>query len=62
LIAEASEPDEWMNTIEYIALFKGVRYSEGAEHPTVSYTPVSHSIKKRYIPFKGLEFRAICSS
>ena len=33
----------------YTALFKGVRYSEGAEHPAVPHIPVSHSIEKRYI-------------
>jgi hypothetical protein len=31
-----------------IALFKGVRYSEGAEHPTVPHTSVLYSIEKRY--------------
>jgi hypothetical protein len=32
-----------------MALFKGVRYSEGAEHPTVPHIPVPHSIEKRYM-------------
>jgi hypothetical protein len=31
-----------------IALFRGVRYSESAEHPAVPYIPVPHSIKKHY--------------
>jgi hypothetical protein len=33
-----------------IALFKGVRYSEGAEHPTAPHISLPHSIEKRYIP------------
>jgi hypothetical protein len=31
-----------------IVLFKGVRYSEGVEHPTVPHAPVLYSIKNRY--------------
>lgn len=29
----------------FIALFKGVKYSEGAEHLTVPHTPVPYSIE-----------------
>jgi hypothetical protein len=32
-----------------IALFKGVRHSEDAEHPTVPHTPVPCSNEKCYV-------------
>lgn len=31
---------------ELIALFRGVRYSKGAERPTVPHAPIPHSIEK----------------
>jgi hypothetical protein len=41
-----------------ITLFKGVRYSEGALHPTVPHTPVPHSNENRYSVGFELEISA----